>query len=60
MFRAASLMLINKIDLLPHVDFDLARVMANAREVNPEMPALRLSPALERVWNSGPTGCAVN
>jgi hydrogenase nickel incorporation protein HypB len=43
MFRAASLMLINKIDLLPHVDFDLARVMANAREVNPEMSALRLS-----------------
>ena len=30
MFRAASLMLINKIDLLPHVDFDIARVMANA------------------------------
>ena len=43
MFRAVSLMLINKIDLLPHVDFDLARVMANAREVNPEMSALRLS-----------------
>jgi len=43
MFRAASLMLINKIDLLPHVDFDLARVSANAREVNPDMSVLRLS-----------------
>ena len=43
MFRAASLMLINKIDLLPHVDFDLARVTASAREVNPDMSVLRLS-----------------
>ncbi len=43
MFRAASLMLINKIDLLPHVDFDIARVTANAAEVNPDMPVLRLS-----------------
>jgi hydrogenase nickel incorporation protein HypB len=43
MFRAASLMLINKIDLLPHVDFDVGRVIAGAAEVNPDMPVLRLS-----------------
>jgi hydrogenase nickel incorporation protein HypB len=43
MFRAASLMLINKIDLLPHVEFDVVRVMANANEVNPDMSVLRLS-----------------
>ncbi len=43
MFRAASLMLLNKIDLLPHVDFDLDRALANAREVNPDMSVLRLS-----------------
>ena len=43
MFRAASLMLINKIDLLPHVDFDIDRVIANAAEVNPDMSVLRLS-----------------
>jgi hydrogenase nickel incorporation protein HypB len=43
MFRAASLMLINKIDLLPHVEFDIARAIANAREVNPAMSVLRLS-----------------
>jgi hydrogenase nickel incorporation protein HypB len=43
MFRAASLMLLNKIDLLPHVDFDAARAEANAREVNPGMSVLRLS-----------------
>jgi hydrogenase nickel incorporation protein HypB len=43
MFRAASVMLINKIDLLPHVDFDMSRAIANAAEVNPDMSVLRLS-----------------
>jgi hydrogenase nickel incorporation protein HypB len=43
MFRAASLMLLNKIDLLPHVDFDVERALACAREVNPGMSVLRLS-----------------
>ena len=43
MFRAASLMLINKIDLLPHVEFDVDRVIANAARVNPDMSVLRLS-----------------
>lgn len=43
MFRAASLMLLNKIDLLPHVDFDVQRALACAREVNPGMSVLRLS-----------------
>jgi len=43
MFRAASLMLLNKIDLLPHVDFDVERVIANAATVNPDMSVLRLS-----------------
>ena len=43
MFRAASLMLINKIDLLPYVDCDLARVVANARQINPDISILQLS-----------------
>jgi hydrogenase nickel incorporation protein HypB len=43
MFRAATLMLINKIDLLPHVDFDVARVTANAHDVNPAIKTISLS-----------------
>ncbi len=35
MFRASALMVLNKIDLLPHVDFDMQAAIANARQVNP-------------------------
>ncbi len=43
MFGAASLMLINKLDLLPHVDFDMNRATASAREINPAISALAVS-----------------
>ena len=43
MFAAAQLMVVNKIDLLPHVDFDLARCVADARRVNPSIEVLTLS-----------------
>ena len=43
MFRAADLMILNKIDLLPHVDFDVSRAIANAAQVNPAITALQLS-----------------
>ncbi len=43
MFRAADLMILNKIDLLPHVDFDLPRAVANAAQVNPAIATLKLS-----------------
>jgi hydrogenase nickel incorporation protein HypB len=43
MFRAATLMLINKIDLLPHVEFDPERVIGHARQVNPDIAALSVS-----------------
>ena len=38
MFRAADLVLVNKIDLLPYVDFDLDRFGAVLRELNPGVP----------------------
>jgi hydrogenase nickel incorporation protein HypB len=43
MFAAAQLMLINKTDLLPHVDFDLGACMAHALRVNPTLQILALS-----------------
>jgi len=35
MFRACELVVVNKIDLLPHVDFSVERFLANVRQVNP-------------------------
>lgn len=43
MFRAARLMIINKIDLAPYVDFDRDRCVENARRVNPDIETLELS-----------------
>jgi hydrogenase nickel incorporation protein HypB len=43
MFRAAKLMVLNKIDLLPHLRFDEAQAIANARAVNPEIAVARIS-----------------
>ncbi|MFZ1859269.1 MAG: GTP-binding protein, partial [Candidatus Competibacter sp.] len=43
MFAASRLMLLNKIDLLPHVDFDVERCVDYARRVNPDLQILRLS-----------------
>ena len=43
MFAAASLMIVNKIDLLPHLRFDVERCIAAARRVNPAIEVIRLS-----------------
>ena len=43
MFRAAGVLLLNKIDLLPHVSFDVERCIAHAREVNPDIQVFQVS-----------------
>jgi hydrogenase nickel incorporation protein HypB len=43
MFRASDLMLLNKIDLLPHVPFSVERCVENARRVNPRIQVLPIS-----------------
>ncbi len=43
MFQSSSLMILNKIDLLPHLDFDVALAVANARQVNPDIDVLQVS-----------------
>jgi len=43
MFRASSLMLLNKVDLLPYVNFDVDRCIAYARQVNPDIEVFLVS-----------------
>jgi len=43
MFHAADLMLINKTDLLPYVDFDMERCIDYAKRVNPDIQIISLS-----------------
>jgi hydrogenase nickel incorporation protein HypB len=43
MFRAASLMLLNKIDLLPYLSYDVDAAIAYARRVNPGIKVIQLS-----------------
>lgn len=43
MFRASALLLINKIDLLPYVNFDMERCLAYARQINPDLQVYPLS-----------------
>ena len=43
MFRACELVIVNKIDLLPHLDVDLDLLLANLDAVNPDVPRMLTS-----------------
>jgi hydrogenase nickel incorporation protein HypB len=43
MFRASQVMILNKIDLLPHVQFDVDRCLDYAQQVNPDLTVFQLS-----------------
>lgn len=43
MFHAADIMLLNKIDLLPYLDFDVEKCIKFARQVNPSIQVLKVS-----------------
>jgi hydrogenase nickel incorporation protein HypB len=43
MFRTCELVLINKVDLLPHLDFDLDRLLYNIDQVHPDVERLVVS-----------------
>jgi hydrogenase nickel incorporation protein HypB len=43
MFRESRLLLLNKIDLLPHVSFDIAKARREALEINPKLDIIELS-----------------
>ena len=42
-FRAATIVILSKIDLLPHLDFSVEEAIANLRRVNPDAKILQLS-----------------
>jgi len=43
MFRTCDLVLINKVDLLPHLDFDVDRLLRNLDAVHPGVPRMLMS-----------------
>jgi hydrogenase nickel incorporation protein HypB len=43
MFAAADLVVVNKTDLLPYVDFDVATCAGHARGVNPDVEVVAVS-----------------
>ena len=43
MFAASDLLLLNKSDLLPHLDFDVGLCLANALKINPDLQTLIVS-----------------
>jgi hydrogenase nickel incorporation protein HypB len=43
MFRTCDLVVVNKIDLLPHLDYDLDKLLLNIRSVNPHAEVMLVS-----------------
>jgi hydrogenase nickel incorporation protein HypB len=52
MFRVCDAALLNKIDLLPHLDYDEEAAVQNILKVNPQMPVFKLSAKTEEGFNS--------
>ena len=43
MFAASKLMILNKVDLLPYLNFDVEKCIAYAKQVNPQIEVIQLS-----------------
>ena len=52
MFHAADVMVLNKIDLLPYVDFDVDQCIAYAKQVNPNIDIIQVSATTGEGLNS--------
>ena len=52
MFRVSDVMIINKIDLLEYVDFDMQQVRENALAINPDLHIIELSCKTEKGFNA--------
>lgn len=60
MFRNASVLVINKIDLIPYLNCNLDELKKNALQINPESNILKLLVPLMQEFLSGPNGFLVN
>jgi hydrogenase nickel incorporation protein HypB len=64
MFRACDLVIVNKIDLLPHLDVSVERLLANVEAVHPGVPTMLVSARTDegveewREWLVGATSRA--
>ena len=47
MFRECDAALLNKIDLLPHLDYDIKLAAANILQIHPDMPVFETSAKTE-------------
>ena len=47
MFRVADVALLNKIDLLPYLDFDAKLAVDNMKQVHPHLPVFEISAKTE-------------
>lgn len=52
MFRVCHAALLNKIDLLPHLDYDKEAAVQNIHDVNPQMPIFEISAKTEAGFGS--------
>jgi hydrogenase nickel incorporation protein HypB len=52
MFRVCHAALLNKIDLLPHLDYDKDAAVQNIHKVNPQMPIFEISAKTEAGFDS--------
>jgi len=43
MFRECDAAILNKIDLLPYLDYDIKETIHNIKQINPEMPVFEIS-----------------
>ena len=56
MFRTCELVVVNKIDLMPHLDYDLEKFLANVDTVNPGARRCSSAPARARVSTPSASG----
>jgi hydrogenase nickel incorporation protein HypB len=52
MFRVCDVALLNKIDLLPYLDYDKQAAVESIRQVHPDMPVFEMSAAKDQGMGS--------